>query len=55
MIGTTPYNPPRTENVNFRVTREEKQALEERARADSRTVSDWLRLIALARAWGTGG
>jgi uncharacterized protein (DUF1778 family) len=54
MIGTATYN-PRTENVNFRVTPAEKQALEQRAQAESRTVSDWLRLVALSRAWGTGG
>ena len=55
MIGTAPYPTPRTEIVNFRVTPEEKQALEQRAHAEQRTISDWLRLLALARAWGTSG
>lgn len=54
MIGTIPYQPPRTEIVNFRVTPEEKRAIEERAQAELRTLSDWVRLVALARAWGTG-
>ena len=52
MIGTAPYPPPRAEIVNFRVTPEERRAIEERARAAQRTVSDWIRLMVLAQ--GTG-
>lgn len=55
MIGTVPYTPPRTEIVNFRVTPEERRAIEARARDEQRTVSDWVRLAALARAWGSQG
>ena len=55
MIGTAPYPTPRTENINFRVTPEEKRAIEERARAEQRKPSDWLRLVALARAQGSQG
>ena len=47
MIGTAPY-PPRTAIVNIRVTPEERRAIAERARAEQRTVSDWIRLVVLA-------
>ena len=55
VIGTPPYTPPRTVIVNCRVTPEEKRAIEARAQSEQRTVSDWLRLLALAQAWGTSG
>ena len=55
MIGTAPYPPPRTEIVNFRVTPDERRAIEARARAEQRKPGEWMRLVVLARAGGTQG
>ena len=53
MIGTAPHPLPRTEIVNFRATPEERRAIEARALAEQRTVSDWVRRVVLMQAWGT--
>lgn len=43
---------PRTENMDIRVSPEEKAEIQAAAERDSRTASDWARLVLLRAAKG---